>query len=92
MKTDPITLFDRVAIGFGAAVLGYGAGLAAAISFTLDMLADASGQTAGIWALLYYKMPIVFGLFSGVAGFFFPVAWANGLGEVWRIVIGRWLR
>jgi len=38
MKTEPITLFDRVAIGFGAAVLGYCAGLIAAVPLTFDML------------------------------------------------------
>lgn len=91
IKTEPITLFDRVAIGFGAAILGYCAGLVAAVPLTLDMFDYTSWDFARIAALLFYKVPILFGLFSGVAGFFFPVPWSNGLGEVWKIVINRWL-
>lgn len=90
MKTEPITLFDRVAIGFGATVLGYAAALVFAIPEAVEMLGYPSWDMARIGKLLFWKVPVLFGLFSGVAGFFFPVHWANGLGEVWRIVIGRW--
>lgn len=90
MKTEPLSLIDRVAIGYGAAVLGYCAGLGAAVPLMLDVHDFTSWDLAKIGPLLFYKVPVVAGAFSGVAGFLFPVAWSRGLGEVWKFVVNRW--
>lgn len=91
IKAESLTFFDRVAIGFGAMVLGCTAVLVGAFPYLLYfMVGDPADDIAAIAALLFWKAPIIFGLCSGVVGFIFPGLAADGLGEVWKYVIGLW--
>lgn len=91
MKAKSLSLFDRFAIGFGAMVLGCAAVLVGAFPLLMySMIDDPAADMAKIAALLFWKAPILFGLFSGVVGFIFPRLAADGLGEVWQYVIGLW--
>ena len=91
MKAESLSFFDRVAIGFGAMVLGCAAVLVGAFPLLMYFIVDdPAPDMAEIVALLFWKAPILFGLFSGVVGFTFPGLAADGLGEAWKYVIGLW--
>ena len=89
METETHSVFDRVAIAFGAMVLGCGAGLVVGLPLLLIVWAITS-DASSIGALVFWKVPIVLGLVSGVVGFFSPRYAADGLGSLWKGVVNVW--
>ena len=91
MKAEPLSLFDRVAIGFGATIAGAAAALALAFPFYYEIILESTD-----WDLLHYgelllwTWPVRFGLLSGVVGFFFPRFAADCLGKAWEGVTFLW--
>ncbi len=86
----PPSLFDRVAIAVGAAIIGCVTAFAAALPllFLIGTLFHVDLTTTGAW--LFWKAPLVFGLVCGVVGFASPTLLANWFGNAWKAVIGIW--
>ena len=89
MDTETYSLFDRVAIAFGAMVLGAGAGLAVGLPLLLIAGVFAS-EASGIGALFIWKMPLLLGLIFGAVGFVSPGFAADWLGKTWQGVVYIW--
>lgn len=89
METESHSLFDKVAIAFGAMVLGCGAGLA--VSFPLLLIVGVfTSDSSSIGALLFWKVPVLLGLVSGVIGLLSPRLAAHWLGKTWTGVVYVW--
>ena len=89
METETHSLFDRVAIAFGAMVLGCGAGLIVGLPLLFIVWAFTS-EVSSTGALVFWKLPILLGLISGVVGFISPRFAADWLGNVWKGVVYVW--
>jgi hypothetical protein len=89
METETHSLFDRVAIAFGAIVLGFGAGLVVALPL-LFIVGAFTSDASSIGALLFWKVPLLLGLISGVVGFVSPSVAADWLGKTWKGVVYVW--
>ena len=89
MEPDSHSLFDRLAIAFGAMILGYGAGLVMGIPL-LFLLGAISSSMTGIGSILLWKVPVLLGLVSGIVGFVAPGIAADGLGKIWKGVVHVW--
>lgn len=89
MKADSTSFFDRVAIAFGAMVLGCGAALVA--SFPLLLILGAFYPDLGrIGPILFWKFPISVGIISAIAGFISPGFTADWLGKTWTGAVYIW--
>ena len=89
METDTHSLFDRVAIAFGGMVLGCGAGLVVGLPL-LFVVGAFTSDASSIGALVFWKIPILLGLISGVVGFISPRFAADWLGRLWKGVVNVW--
>lgn len=89
METETHSLFDRVAIAFGAMVLGCGAGLVVGLPL-LFIVGAFTSDASSIGALVFWKIPILLGLIAGVVGFISPRFAADWLGKLWKGVANVW--
>lgn len=89
METETHSLFDRVAIALGAMVIGCGAGLVVALPL-LFIIGAFTSDVSSIGALVFWKVPILLGLISGVVGFVSPRVAADRLGKAWKGVVYVW--
>ena len=89
METESHSFFDRIAIAFGAMVLGCGAGLAVSLPLLLIVGIFAS-DSSSIGALLFWKVPVLLGFVSGIVGFLWPRRAADWLGKAWKGVVYVW--
>jgi hypothetical protein len=89
METETHSLLDRVAIGFGAMVLGCGAGLVVGLPL-LFIVGAFTSDASSTGALVFWKVPILLGLVSGVVGFISPRFSADWLGNLWKGVVNVW--
>ncbi len=89
MRTEPHFLIDRVAITFGAAVFGFVAAFVVAFPIYL-FIGLASSDPGGIASLLFWKVPISFGLSFGILGLISPEFAADCLGKTWKGVVYVW--
>ena len=89
METETRSLFDKVAIAFGAMVFGCGAGLVVGLPL-LFIVGAFTSPSSSIGALLFWQVPILLGLVSGVVGFISPRFAADWLGKTWNGVVYVW--
>ena len=89
MEMEPKTVFDRVAIAFGAMVIAGATALVAALPL-FYILGLFWGTIDGLAELLFWKLPLLLGLFSAFLAFISPgfvIEWA---GKVWRGILFLW--
>ena len=84
METRSHSFFDRVAIAFSAMVVGCGAALVVALPLLLFIGMVVHSDFSKVGALLFWKVPILFGLVSGAVGFISPSFAADWLGKTWK--------
>lgn len=89
MQTETYSLFDRVAIAFGAMLAGCCAGLAVSLPLLL-ILGIFTTDSSSLGALLFWKVPLLLGLVTGAVGFVSPRLAADLLGKAWKGVIYVW--
>ena len=85
MKAEPLSLFDRVAIGFGATIAGAAVALALSFPFYYEIILGTTDRDPLHYGeLLLWIWPIRFGILSGVVGFFFSLSAVYYLGDCFR--------
>lgn len=95
MDTGRISLFDRVAVSFGATLVGGAAALAVTFMVWFWMI-DCGNcsyeelQFSQYSVLLLWTVPTRFALVSGVVGFFSPRIVTFAVGKVWDVARGLW--
>lgn len=83
------TIFDRIAIAFGAMVIGGAGALVAALPL-FYIIGLFSIETDGVGELLFLKMPILFGIISALVALISPVFAADWIGRVWQGLLYLW--
>lgn len=96
MKEEQHGIFDRIAVAFGATIVGGLTALIVALPlfFFFSMIVDADMSDIG--KAMFLKAPLAFGVLCGVVAFFSPAtaaelfgkAWSGAL-LVWRGFVGR---
>ena len=89
-NNEPYTFFDRIAVAFGAILLGFIMALIAALPLFYVLGLSTLVDVDQLGPLLFWKLPIIFSLVSGVIAIINPQLTSGFFGSMGRIIIYIW--